>query len=497
MRGVAPRDPGSDPGAPPRAAHPHTRRRRWPGPIPPPPWTPTAGASNATFAARASIRTTGIPSRAPGRSTPGGRSASRSRASPSSSCARRPATVFALEDRCAHRQVPLHAGVVDGRAASSAATTAGPTTAPAAASPFPTSTEGRAGLAAGRARLSVPRGVRPGVRVSRRPGPAPGSPPFPRCPPRATRATRRACWTARSSCHYSFMHENLMDMNHQFLHRRLMGRIRTVFLELRARRRLGRGRLHLPARRRPPAARRAVHARAARRAADARTPARDLMTIRTELSRTRRSSSGRPAATEPALDLWNVYVPLDREQRVNHTYGLMMIRKPPIPGLIHLLWPFIVWFTEGIFAEDRWHRRSRAGGVRPPGRRLEPGDLPGHPRAARAAARGGRGPGFLGAVARARAPRPRGRAGGRGRGRRGGRAGPAARQRPRRSDGAGHLAPAGHRISASRSRTAARRDARCGRPDSATAGSGGRACGTRSRSPDSGPAPRAGAPRPP
>ncbi|MDH3597840.1 MAG: hypothetical protein OEM93_23635 [Rhodospirillales bacterium] len=31
-----------------------------------------------------------------------------------------------------------------------------------------------------------------------------------------------------------------------------------------------------------------------------------------------------------------------------------MIEKPPIPGLIHLLWPVIVWFTEGIFKEDRW-----------------------------------------------------------------------------------------------------------------------------------------------
>jgi len=32
----------------------------------------------------------------------------------------------------------------------------------------------------------------------------------------------------------------------------------------------------------------------------------------------------------------------------------MMVRKPSIPGLIHLLWPFIVWLTNGIFAEDRW-----------------------------------------------------------------------------------------------------------------------------------------------
>ena len=34
-------------------------------------------------------------------------------------------------------------------------------------------------------------------------------------------------------CHYTFMHENLMDMNHQFLHRKLMGGIKTMFLGMR------------------------------------------------------------------------------------------------------------------------------------------------------------------------------------------------------------------------------------------------------------------------
>ena len=27
------------------------------------------------------------------------------------------------------------------------------------------------------------------------------------------------------NCHYSFLHENLLDMNHQFLHRGVVGRI--------------------------------------------------------------------------------------------------------------------------------------------------------------------------------------------------------------------------------------------------------------------------------
>lgn len=30
-----------------------------------------------------------------------------------------------------------------------------------------------------------------------------------------------------------------------------------------------------------------------------------------------------------------------------------MVQKPPIPGVIHLLWPVIVLFTESIFGQDR------------------------------------------------------------------------------------------------------------------------------------------------
>jgi len=35
-------------------------------------------------------------------------------------------------------------------------------------------------------------------------------------------------------CHYTFMHENLMDMNHQFLHRRTTGRVKARYLGRRA-----------------------------------------------------------------------------------------------------------------------------------------------------------------------------------------------------------------------------------------------------------------------
>ncbi len=53
------------------------------------------------------------------------------------------------------------------------------------------------------------------------------------------------------------------------------------------------------------------------------------------------------------MDLWIAYVPVDAEQRVNRTFGLLSVRRPKIPGLLDIGWPLLVWFTERIFAEDR------------------------------------------------------------------------------------------------------------------------------------------------
>ena len=46
-------------------------------------------------------------------------------------------------------------------------------------------------------------------------------------------------------------------------------------------------------------------------------------------------------------------MPTDLAQHSNHTFGLIMVQKPPVPGVIHALWPLITWFTEGIFGQDR------------------------------------------------------------------------------------------------------------------------------------------------
>ena len=80
---------------------------------------------------------------------------------------------------------------------------------------------------------------------------------------------------------------------------------------------------------------------------------RDLMTIRTEYPY-QTLKFWTAGSSEPALDLWNVYIPLDQKQRSNHTVGLMMIRRPSAKILLEIAWPFIVWFTNGIFAEDKW-----------------------------------------------------------------------------------------------------------------------------------------------
>ena len=78
---------------------------------------------------------------------------------------------------------------------------------------------------------------------------------------------------------------------------------------------------------------------------------RDKMTIRTEYPyQTLKIWAGDDI---PVMDLWIVYVPLDAEQRTNRTFGLLSVRRPRIPGLIEAAWPFLVFFTERIFAEDR------------------------------------------------------------------------------------------------------------------------------------------------
>jgi phenylpropionate dioxygenase-like ring-hydroxylating dioxygenase large terminal subunit len=152
------------------------------------------------------------------------------------------------------------------------------------------------------------------------------------------------------ACHYTFMHENLTDMNHQFLHRKLMGQIKPRHRGMR----IGDTWLEVDYTfgregGKQPLAEAAILGQ--RRKTGERNH-RDLMTIRTEYpyQRLKIWTTG----DLPVMDLWIAYVPLDRAQRSNRTFGLLSIQRPAkLSFLLDAAWPALVWFTEGIFSEDR------------------------------------------------------------------------------------------------------------------------------------------------
>ncbi len=255
-------------------------------------------------------------------------------------------TVYALEDRCAHRQVPLSMGVVEGdtlRCCYHAWAYRG---------------NGRLSqipyLPKGAAR--PPRGVR-AYPVREAYGLVfvfPGDPAkaaataLPDLPEFDSARHKTMTFSRTVGCHYSFMHENLLDMNHQFLHRGILGKIQPKLLGYDAGPHFVQSRYlftHAGGKKN-----RGAGLLAGQRPGGGTSP--DVITIRT----------GYPYQTLrlvpenadlPAFSLWVAYVPEDAEQRTNHVYGLLMIEKPPIPGALHLAWPLIRRFTERVFAEDR------------------------------------------------------------------------------------------------------------------------------------------------
>ena len=269
--------------------------------------------------------------------------------------------LFAVENRCAHRQVPLDLGVVeDGgircgyhgwKFDQRGSCTSVPyldkcTLHPNSIRSYPC--RERYGLIfvfTGDASLS-------------------DSKPFPEIPSAEDKRYKVRLLDRRIDCHYSFMHENLMDMNHQFLHRRLMGSIKTLLLDRREGpdwvevdysfyRQGGKqswGEKVMISRSGDARKFDDEESKAEAEAAGRKT--RDIMTIRTAYpyQTLKFWTSG---SKEPALDLWNLYYPVDREQRTNQTYGLMCVKRPGIPFLLDVFWPLLVWFTNGIFNEDQ------------------------------------------------------------------------------------------------------------------------------------------------
>ncbi|HVX47356.1 MAG TPA: aromatic ring-hydroxylating dioxygenase subunit alpha [Mycobacteriales bacterium] len=253
---------------------------------------------------------------------------------------------YALEDRCAHRQVPLSLGVVKGEQLMCgyhgwAYDCSGKCVS------IPYLDRGR----------TLPNGVR-GYACREAYGFVfvfPGNQelaeltPLPELPYYADRRFKYRVLDKEIGCHYSFMHENLMDMNHQFLHRSLMGRIRAKLLDVRE----GKDWLEADYSFSRTEGKQSFGERLIIGTGDDSKYA-DLMTIRTGYPyQTLQYWTDGKRDEPPALDLWNAYVPTDAQQHSNHTYGLIMVQKPPIPGVIHVLWPVITLFTEGIFGQDR------------------------------------------------------------------------------------------------------------------------------------------------
>jgi renierapurpurin 18,18'-hydroxylase len=250
--------------------------------------------------------------------------------------------VFALEDRCAHRQVPLSKGIVNGCVVRCCY-------------------HGWSYDAAGQCvdvpylgKGKLPNGVKaypchevdglifvwPGENV-------PGAPPT-RIGAFADKAYKSRCFGETVACHYSFMHENLMDMNHQFLHRATTGKVFPRYLD----RRVGDDWIEVDYSfmrpdQKPPFGE-AVIVGALR--GQSRV-SRDRMTIRT----------GYPHQTlqfwisddAPALDVWLGYTPVDRAQRLNRTFIVLSVRRPKIGPLLDIAWPVLTYFTNRVFAEDR------------------------------------------------------------------------------------------------------------------------------------------------
>ena len=260
--------------------------------------------------------------------------------------------VFALEDRCAHRQVPLHLGVVSGDEIK------------CHYHGWCYSQTGKCVSVPYLGKERLPNGVKsyPARELDGLIFVFPGDPMLAEARlPKTLGASQRRDYKTRRlnrqvACHYSFMHENLFDMNHQFMHRKQMGSIKANCL----------GRKHgddwaqveysFTRTEGKKSVGEQVIVDLMRKRVEGKKDFADHMRIRTEYPyQNLRVWVGRniQETDDPVLEVWLGYTPLDAEQRTNRTYGYLSVKKPRLPGVIHAVWPFVVWFTENIFREDK------------------------------------------------------------------------------------------------------------------------------------------------
>jgi phenylpropionate dioxygenase-like ring-hydroxylating dioxygenase large terminal subunit len=253
--------------------------------------------------------------------------------------------LFALENRCAHRQVPLTHGVVQG------------CTVKCGYHGWAYDADGRCIDVPYLGGKNLPNGVKayPCREVDGLIFIFPGDPALAeaRLPThlgaKADKAYKTRQLNRQVAAHYTFMHENLFDMNHQFLHRRQMGSIKAHCLA----RRHGEDWAEVDYTFSRPEGTSSVGETAILGVVRKRGEGdnTDLMTIRTEYPY--QHLKVWVGDGEPVLSVWLGYTPLDAEQRTNRTFGYLSVRRPSVPGLIDVAWPFITMFTEQIFREDK------------------------------------------------------------------------------------------------------------------------------------------------
>lgn len=153
------------------------------------------------------------------------------------------------------------------------------------------------------------------------------------------------------NCHYSFMHENLMDMNHQFLHRRQMGSITARFMGQ------DKGENFLEARYsfarkggNQPLAEALIFGK--HRDIEGREqPVEEIVSIRTTYPYQTLKIHDKDG--DLIMDLWVCYTPLGSDQFGTQAFGLLSVKKPKWGFLLDLAWPALGLFTHRIFEEDR------------------------------------------------------------------------------------------------------------------------------------------------
>lgn len=258
--------------------------------------------------------------------------------------------VYALEDRCAHRQMPLRYGEVRGERLRCCYH--GWSYDETGCCRIPYLPDG----------VAAPHGVRSyPVRLAH--GLIfvfPGDParaeavPLPELPSGDSDDYVAIPFVREINCHYSFMHENLMDMTHQVLHRRWMGELTPRLLAVRSDFDRVEVDYEFEFHSRKFDLRSLLEALVGVRVSASRTGERaDFMTVATHYPY-QSLQLRRPNRREPSLALWVCYVPADRAQTSSRPCGLLLIRKPALAWLAHVMSPIFQYFTNSIFEEDRF-----------------------------------------------------------------------------------------------------------------------------------------------